>query len=70
MDGVCGAAVWEDERGGCEKFILRLASLLDYSDRLLAQFNTPGFEPGNATGCRQSRCCGGSLEDDVSLDIA
>jgi hypothetical protein len=26
-----------DERGACEKFILRVASLLDYSDRLLAR---------------------------------
>ena len=26
-----------DERGACEKFILHVASLLDYSDRLLAK---------------------------------
>jgi hypothetical protein len=37
-----------DDRGACEKFILRVASLLNYSDRLLA----PGIDAPCARGTR------------------
>ena len=35
-----------DERGACEKFILRVTSLLDYSDRLLEQLIRVGVDAG------------------------